>query len=36
MVTVSLDLSLCFGMFLEHRQPQLYGKLIEEQKRINQ
>jgi len=27
MVTVTLDLSLCFGMFLEHRQPHLYGKL---------
>ena len=29
MVTVTLDLSLCFGMFLEHRQPHLYAKLIE-------
>ena len=29
MVTVTLDLSLCFGMFLEHRQPHLYGKLTE-------
>jgi predicted amidohydrolase len=32
MVMVTLDLSLCFGMFLEHRQPQLYRKLIEERK----
>ncbi len=32
MVMVSLDLSQCFGMFLEHRQPQLYKKLIEERK----
>jgi len=29
LVTVTLDLSQCFGMFLEHRQPHLYGKLIE-------
>ncbi len=33
MARVTLDLSECFGMFLEHRQPQLYGKLIEEKKR---
>jgi predicted amidohydrolase len=32
MVTVTLDLSQCFGMFLEHRQPQLYKKLLEERK----
>ena len=32
MVIVSLDLSRCFGMFLEHRQPQLYEKLVEENK----
>ena len=32
MVMVTLDLSLGIGMFLEHRQPQLYKKLIEEQK----
>ncbi|MGV8026534.1 MAG: carbon-nitrogen hydrolase family protein [Anaerolineaceae bacterium] len=29
LITVTLDLSQCFGMFLEHRQPHLYGKLIE-------
>ena len=28
-VMVTLDLSQCFGMFLEHRQPHLYGKLTE-------
>jgi len=28
MVTVSLDLTQCFNMFLEHRQPQLYGRLF--------
>ena len=33
LVTVTLDLSLCFGMFLEHRQPHLYGKLIEGRKK---
>jgi len=32
LVTVTLDLSKCFGMFLEHRQPHLYGKLIEYRK----
>lgn len=32
MVTVTLNLSQCFGMFLEHRQPQLYGKLTEGKK----
>jgi predicted amidohydrolase len=32
MVMVTLDLSQCFGMFLEHRQPQLYKKLIEVRK----
>jgi len=30
MVTVTIDLSLCFGMFLEHRQPHLYVELIKE------
>ena len=30
LVTVTLDLSQCFGMFLEHRQPQLYKQLTEE------
>jgi predicted amidohydrolase len=30
MAVVTLDLSQCFGMFLEHRQPRLYQKLIEE------
>ena len=29
MATVTIDLSQCFGMFLEHRQPHLYGKLVE-------
>jgi len=29
MVTVTLDLSLCIGMFLEHRQPHLYQKLVD-------
>jgi predicted amidohydrolase len=29
MAVVSLDLTQCFGMFLEHRQPKLYGRLIE-------
>ena len=29
MVTVTLDLSQCIGMFLEHRQLHLYGKLID-------
>lgn len=29
MVAVSLDLTQCFGMFLEHRQPHLYGRLME-------
>jgi predicted amidohydrolase len=28
LVTVTLDLTQCFGMFLEHRQPHLYGMLI--------
>jgi predicted amidohydrolase len=32
MVMVTLDLSQCFDMFLEHRQPQLYKKMIEERK----
>lgn len=32
MVTVTLDLTQCFGMFLEHRQPRLYGRLVEIQK----
>jgi predicted amidohydrolase len=32
MVTVTLDLAQCFGMFLEHRQPQLYGRLVEPKK----
>lgn len=30
MVTVTLDLTQCFGMFLEHRQPHLYGRLVKE------
>ncbi len=30
MAVVPLDLTQCFGMFLEHRQPKLYGKLIED------
>jgi len=29
MVTVSLDQTRCFGMFLEHRQPHLYRQLLE-------
>ncbi len=29
LVTVTLDLALCFGMFLEHRQPHLYRRLAE-------
>jgi len=33
LVMVTLDLSQCFGMFIEHRQPHLYGKLIEEGKK---
>lgn len=32
MVTVTLNLAQCFGMFLEHRQPQLYGRLVEGKK----
>jgi predicted amidohydrolase len=32
MVMVSLDLSQCFGMFLEHRQPYLYKKIVEVRK----
>jgi len=27
LVTVSIDLGQCFGMFLAHRQPHLYGRL---------
>ena len=33
LVMVTLDLSQCFGRFMEHRQPHLYGKLIEERKK---
>ena len=32
MVTVTVDLKECFGMFMEHRQPHLYGKLVEKKK----
>lgn len=32
MVTVTVDTSQCFGMFLEHRQPHLYGILVEPKK----
>ena len=32
MVTVTLDLAQCFGMFLEHRRPHLYGRLVEDKK----
>ena len=31
LVTVSVDLTQCFGMFLEHRQPHLYGSLSKTQ-----
>ena len=33
LVTVTVDLTQCFGMFLEHRQPQLYGRLTEIKKK---